>query len=202
MSGSERRLTWPRSLLLVCGHPCCFKSTITRHISFCYEVFAISSNETGSVGKGYELSYDEERRIRYENLFRITEAVLQSDLPLVVDGTFKNRAERERLCVLCRQYNYDMLVLFCYSSNLDVILRRFAYRQSHPYGPDHGASTIQIYEDVVARFVPVIREEYMCFAAYAEIDSATKDLTIRHSGSEQWTKLLREVEENFKRLHW
>jgi predicted kinase len=143
-----------------------------------------------------------QRSERYANLFRIAEAVLQSQLPLVIDGTFENRRERMRLTSLATKYNYPLLVAYCYSSDEQAVAKRFAHRLNNATGPDHRASSVAIYYDSVKRFTRVSEHEQRKYDAYFEIDSAAKRVTGGATESEMWARVIHEIEQAYKEIHW
>lgn len=193
---------WPHAVTLLCGHPCCLKSTVTRKLSFAFEVFALKSNETGPIRAQWGQPYLKQRSERYENLFRITEAVLQTKIPLLIDGTFENRRERTRLAALAAKYDYPLLVAYCYASDSDAIASRFAHRFAKGYGPDHRAASPAIYFDSLKRFTRVNAAEESKYDAFVEIDSTSKVITKVALKHKNWLEVMKRIELAYKGIDW
>lgn len=195
MSKHKSNVEWVSHCVLICGHPCCLKTSIVRELSYRYEIFALHGYQAGKINLKWNKPYRIQRQARYENLFKILNVILSCNLPVIVEGTFECKRERLRVIKICQEHKVHLIGVYCFSSNISIIEKRFKYRGRKSYGPDHQASTIAIYHDSLKSFTSINDKEIKQYAGYAEFDSAKRELKIIKASSESCFSILSLIKE-------
>jgi predicted kinase len=193
---------WPRAVTVICGHPCCLKTTVTQNLTSQYELFGIFTHQMGRIRAMWDEPFEQQRGYRYERILHMARAAMECGLPIVVEGTFERAVERGMLTTLARANSYSVIFVYVYASNSTVVLARFRHRGNLRYGPDHRANDEAIYFDSVKRFEPLGPIETAVYDAYAEVDSVSKTLTNSRSSDATLSDVLHAVGECYRDIAW
>lgn len=193
---------WPKSVLLICGHPCCLKSSVARILSFRYETFALFTHQLGRIRAMWGEHFIEQRARRYQNTLAILPSVLKCDLPVIVEGTFALRDERMSIAELCRKHAYPLLVVYSSASVTAMIENRFEHRSLQRTGPDHHANDTSIYFDSLRTFERITDQERQVYTSFVEVDSTRKEIVRRVSSQTAYDCILDVVETVYREIPW
>lgn len=169
-------IDFPRCCVLLCGHPCCLKSSLALRVAIPNQILTLNSFAFGRISARWGVDFRKQRDSRYRNLFSVTTAALQTGLPILIEGTFENRRERTFIKNACRRFNIPLVVVYCHSTSIRPIVARMRYRKKSACGPDFQANSIAIYRDSIKRFTPISVAEFHSYDAYVKFDSAHKVL--------------------------
>lgn len=193
---------WPRCVLVICGHPCCLKSSVSRALSSDHETMGLFTHQLGRISAMWGEPFFEQRARRYRNTRAILETTLGCDVSVIVEGTYSFAAERAALRDICNRHNYPCILVYAYSSDDSVIEQRFAHRALQTKGPDHHANDISIYYDSLRCFESITPIESGLYAGYAAVDSARKVITAKSVALSLSDGVLGEVESAYQRIGW
>jgi predicted kinase len=195
-------LEWPRLLTVLCGHPCCLKSTVARTLTTRYEVFGIFTHQMGRIRAMWGTPFEVQRAARYERMEKVTKVAVDSGITVLLEGTFERRIERAAIRSIARASGVPLLLVYAYASDPEVILRRFRHRRAELSGPDHRADDPEIYFDSLVRFERPSQEEIAAFDGYAEIDSVTKRLTRIEGEGSDLRRVMTVLEGAYAEVEW
>lgn len=150
----RRRL--PRSLMMTCGPTGCGKSSFAAELSFQMGINHLQADRERkqlagipATEHGATIYSDEWNLATYERLLALAAVELAAGRSVVVDATFRRRADRERFILLATEQGVP-LSIFDLRCPVDLVRQRLMLREQSGISISDG--TWQIYQQQLAEF--------------------------------------------------
>jgi hypothetical protein len=148
-------------LVLVCGHVCCLKTSLSLAVAPRLSLNLLATYGLGDFDPSSAERLAEARERRYRLLFELAEAYLGRGLSLWVDGNFPFRTLRSAVLDRARSYGVaNVVILECTCSTSAVLEGRFERRRIDPAQPDAKAAHIREYFRSVSHFEELDPSEF------------------------------------------
>jgi len=118
-----------------------------------FEDLGISVPEWVVRTRGFTREVDAFQRLREaayaEMARRLTAALSEGARLVVVDAVHGARAAREGVYALCARFGATPVLVWCRCDDFEEITRRFARRRGREHEPEHEASDLSVYQNIV-----------------------------------------------------